>query len=85
MKFGGISTRILDSSPTTVKYTEKSKIKSNTEKLHKDLDTLGEWVVENGMKTNPGKSKAMRFTTARVRSPLGYSFGDQKIPETSSC
>jgi len=63
----------------------KIKNKSNTEKLHKDLDTLGEWAVENGMKINPGKNKAMRFTRARVKRPLCYSLGDQKIPEASSC
>jgi len=46
---------------------------------------LGEWAVENGMKINPGKSKAIRFTRARVENPLGCSLGDQKIPEASSC
>jgi len=43
------------------------------------------WAVENGMKINPGKSKAIRFTSARVKNPLGYFLGDQKIPEASSC
>jgi hypothetical protein len=33
------------------------------------------------MKINPGKSKAVRFTRARVKNPLGYSLGDQKILE----
>jgi len=37
------------------------------EKLQKDLDRLGEWVVENAMKINPSKSKAIRFTRARVK------------------
>jgi len=57
---------------------------------------LGEWAVEYGMKINPGKSKAIGFTRARVKNPLGYSLGDQKnplgyslgdqkIPEASSC
>jgi len=49
------------------------------------LDTLAEWAVENGMKITAGKSKAIRFTTARVTNPLGYSLGDQKAPEASSC
>jgi hypothetical protein len=53
--------------------------------LQKDLDTLGEWAVENGMKVNPGKSKAIRFMRARVKNPLGYCLGDQKIPKASSC
>jgi len=33
---------------------------------------------------NPDKSRS-RFTRARVKNPLGYSLGDQKIPEESSC
>jgi hypothetical protein len=37
------------------------------------------------MKINPGKSKAIRFTKARLKNPLNYSLGDQKIPEASSC
>jgi len=59
--------------------------KNDIEKLQKDLDTLGEWEVENGMKINPGKSKAIRFTRAQVKNPLGYSLGDQNILEASSC
>ena len=46
---------------------------------------MGEWAVENGMKINPSKSKAIRFTRARVKNPLGYSLGDQKIPERNNC
>jgi len=45
---------------------------------------MGEWAVENGMKINPGKSKAVRFTRARVKNPLDYSLSDQKIPEADS-
>jgi len=37
------------------------------------------------MKVNPVKCKAIRFARARVKNPLGYSFGDQKFPEASSC
>jgi len=33
----------------------------------------------------PGKSKAIRFMRARVKNPLSYSLGNQKIPEASSC
>jgi len=50
-----------------------------------DLDTLGECAVEIGMKINPSKRKAIRFTRAWVKNPLGYSLGDQKILEASSC
>ena len=59
--------------------------KNDIEKLQKDLDTLGEWAVENGMKINPGKSKAIRFTRARVKNKLDSSLFDQKDSEASSC
>ena len=39
----------------------------------------------NGVKINPGKSKAVRYTKPRVKNPLYYSLGDQKITEASSC
>jgi len=55
------------------------------EKLQKDLDRLGEWAVENAMKINPRKRKAIRFTRARVKDPLNYSLVDTLIPEASSC
>ena len=41
------------------------------EKLQKNLGTLGEWAVEDGMELCPGKCKAIRFTRARVKIPLG--------------
>jgi len=31
------------------------------------------------------KNKAIRFTRARLKNPLGYSLGDQKIPEVRNC
>ena len=37
------------------------------------------------MKIDPNKSKALSFTRARVKAPLNYSLGDQKIPEASCC
>ena len=46
---------------------------------------MEEWAVENLEKINPGNSKAVRFTRARVKNPLGYSLGDQKIPEARNC
>ena len=55
------------------------------EKLQKGLDRLGEWAVENAMKINPSKSKAFRFTRARVKDPLNYSLMGTLIPEGSSC
>ena len=35
---------------------------SDTDKLPTDLNRLVEWMVENEMKINPGKSKAVSFT-----------------------
>ena len=55
------------------------------EKFQKDLDMLGEWAVENAMKINPSKSKAIRFTSARVKVALNYSLLGTLIPEASSC
>ena len=52
--------------------------------MQKALDRLGEWAVENAMKINPSKSKAVCFTRARVKDPLSYSLTDTLIPETSS-
>jgi len=37
------------------------------------------------MKINTGKSKAVRFTRARVKNPLGYSLGEQNIMEANNC
>jgi hypothetical protein len=54
------------------------------EKLQKDLNSLGEWAVENEMKINTDKSKAVSFTKARVKERLRYYFGEQLIPEASS-
>jgi hypothetical protein len=36
------------------------------------------------MKVNPGKSKVIRFTRDRIKNPLNYCLGDQKIPEAIS-
>jgi len=55
------------------------------EKLQKDLDRLGEGAVENVMKINPSKSKAVHFTRARLKDPLNYSLTNTLIPEVSSC
>jgi len=55
------------------------------EKLQKGLDRLGEWAVENEMKINPNKIKAVRFTRARVKDPLPYSLMGTLITEASSC
>ena len=54
-------------------------------KLQSDEDRLGEWLVENGMKINPIKSKSISFTKARSNVTLNYYLLDTPIPETSSC
>jgi len=68
-------------------YVIYRKIINNedVDKLQKVLNRLGEWAVENVMKINPSKSKAIRFTRARVKNPLNYSLMDTLIPEASSC
>jgi hypothetical protein len=65
-------------------YREILNIK-DVEKLQADLDRLGDWAVENEMKINRNKSKALSFTKARVKDPLNYSLRDQNIPEASCC
>ena len=49
---------------------------ADMEKFQKDLYRLGEWAVDNAMKINPSKSKAIRFTRARVKDSLNYSLMD---------
>jgi len=58
---------------------------AHTKKLQKDLDRLGEWAVENAMKINPSKSKAVRFTRTRIKDPPNYLLMGTLIPEASSC
>ena len=62
----------------------KIKDSSDIDKLQTDLNRLGEWAVEKEIKVNPGKSKAVSFTKARVKERIRYYFGDQLIAETSS-
>jgi hypothetical protein len=57
----------------------------DVKKLQTDLDRLGDWAVENEMKINPSKIKALSFTRVRVKDPLNYTLRDEKIPEDSSC
>ena len=54
------------------------------DKLQTDLKRIGEWAVENDMKINPSKSKAVSFTKARVKERIRCYLGDQLIPEASS-
>ena len=58
--------------------------RSNIDKSQTNLNRLGEWAVENEIKINPGKSKAARFTKAKLKERIRYYFGDQLIPEANS-
>jgi hypothetical protein len=52
--------------------------------LQADLNKLGDWVVENVMKINPSKIKAVSYLRARVKDSLNYVLRDQNIPEAKS-
>jgi hypothetical protein len=43
----------------------------------------GMWGAVNGMKMNPSKCRAVRFTMAWVKDLLNYTLGDQWIAEES--
>jgi len=58
---------------------------SDTHKLQIDPDRLGEWAAENAMTRNPGRTRAVRSTRTLVKDSLNYFWGDQRIPEASSC
>jgi len=57
---------------------------NDIDKLQTDLNGLGELAVENAIKINPGKSKAVSFTKVRAKERIRYYFGDQLIPEANS-
>jgi hypothetical protein len=44
---------------------------------------MGNWALENDMKINTNKSKAISFMRAWGRDPLNYSLRDQNIPEAN--
>jgi hypothetical protein len=50
--------------------------RSDTDKFKRDLNKSGEWALENEMKINPGKSKAVRFTKAGVKERIRYYIGN---------
>jgi hypothetical protein len=62
------------------------KIRNNKdmEKLHIDLNWLGELVFENEI-INVTKSNAVDFMRARVMEPLNGLLQDKVIPEASRC
>jgi hypothetical protein len=40
---------------------------------------MGEGAVENAVKINPGKTKVVGFTRARLKNPLNYLVGDEEF------
>jgi hypothetical protein len=61
-------------------FTDNCVIYNNKDiqKFQMDLNRLGEWAVENAMEINPIRSKAISFTTARMKELLNYSlYGTQ--------
>ena len=48
---------------------------NDIDKLQTDLNRLGEWVVENEIKINPGKSKSVNFTKVGGRNEYGIILG----------
>jgi hypothetical protein len=52
---------------------------SDIDTLQRDLDGLGEWAVENAIKINPGKSKALSFMRAWVKDPLNCFLGTREF------
>jgi hypothetical protein len=57
---------------------------SDTNILQKDLNKLGKWALENEMKINPRKSKAVCFTKARLKERIKYYFGYQLFSEANN-
>jgi hypothetical protein len=64
---------------------KKISNKEDREILQKDVNRLGVWEVENEMKINPSKSKAVRFTRTRVKDLINYLLMYTQILEASSC
>jgi len=54
------------------------------DKLLMCLNRLGKWAVENELKINPGKNKAVSFTKARLNERIWYYLWDQLIPKVNS-
>jgi hypothetical protein len=51
----------------------------DAEILQTDLDRLGDWAVENEMKINPNKSKALCFMRARVIRFLTFTVANIRV------
>ena len=54
------------------------------ENLQTDLNRWGEWAVENEMRINPDKCKAVSFIKDRGKELRRYYFGEKLIPEENS-
>jgi len=72
--------------PRALDYIIYRKItdSSDIDRLRTDINRLGQWAVENEVKINPGKSKTVNCTKARVKERIRYYFGNKLIREASS-
>ena len=59
----------------------KIKDSNDIDKLQTDLNRLGKWAVENEMEINPGKSKAVSFTKARVEERCYFGINQSRRQE----
>jgi hypothetical protein len=57
----------------------------NKKKLQTDLNRFGKWEVENALKINPTKSKAVCFTRDLVKESLNCTLSGIVIPKESGC
>jgi len=49
------------------------------------MNRMGDWAEGNEMKIDMNKCKAQSFTRTRVKDPINFSLGDEKVPEVSCC
>ena len=75
--------------PSFIPGGEAARCVMLTTHLHVDQrlrmsGAIGEWAVENDMKINPGKNKAVSFTKASGKERIRYYFGDPLISKVSS-
>jgi hypothetical protein len=58
---------------------------SDTDTLPIDVKRLGRWAVGKAVKINPGRSKTVNFTRARVKGPLNYISGGPQNSGSDNC
>jgi hypothetical protein len=58
-----------------VSSSETVMVRIDLDKLQTDLSRLCDWALENEMKINSGKCKAVSFTTAMGKNEQGIILG----------